>query len=176
MNIMISINPPYTKMILSGYKPVEYRKKILKNIKPLDKVYIYETKNHNGQGKVVGSAVIYDIYKLYYGKSVNDNRLTPIVLERFHHIKNLYYNYCNIKSYKPNNNEGWFKSKKFLKYQQEIGLFDANGELKVNYAIHFAYIKKYDEPLDISNFICPTSGNNLKQPPQNMCYIELEEM
>lgn len=48
MDIMISINPPYTKMILSGYKPVEYRKKILKNIKPLDKVYIYETKNHNG--------------------------------------------------------------------------------------------------------------------------------
>ncbi|MDO4301913.1 MAG: hypothetical protein Q4D26_11040 [Clostridia bacterium] len=173
MDIMISITPPYTKMILSGYKPVEYRKKILKNIKLLDKVYIYETKNNNGQGKVIGATVICDIYKLYYSKSVDDNIPTPIVQERLRHIKNLYYNYCYMKSYKPNNNEGWFKSKKFLKYQQKIGFFDDYGELKVNYAINFAPVKKFDEPLDISNFICPISGNILKQPPKNMCYVDI---
>lgn len=65
MDIMISINPPYTDMILNGYKPVEYRKKILKNIKQFDRLYIYETKSHKGQGKIVGEALIYDIYKLH---------------------------------------------------------------------------------------------------------------
>ena len=170
MDIMISINPPYAEMILSGYKPVEYRKKIL-NIKQLNKLYIYETKNHNGQGKVIGEALIDNIYRLYYDKSVDDNRL-PIVQERFRHIKNLYYEYCDIKNYKPNKNEGWFKSKKFKNYQQEIGLLDANGELKVNYGIHLSHIQKYDEPLDISEFISPTTGNILKRPPQNMWYVD----
>lgn len=56
--IMISINPPFSKQIINGEKPMEFRKKVLNIMKDKDnfgkiKIYIYETKNKSGCGKVI---------------------------------------------------------------------------------------------------------------------------
>ena len=43
MNVILSIRPNFCKMIFSGQKKYEYRKKVFKHI-DIDKVYIYATK------------------------------------------------------------------------------------------------------------------------------------
>ena len=43
MNVILSIRPTFCKMIFSGQKKYEYRKRVFKHI-DIDKVYIYATK------------------------------------------------------------------------------------------------------------------------------------
>ena len=43
MNVILSIRPIFCKMIFSGQKKYEYRKRVFKHI-DIDKVYIYATK------------------------------------------------------------------------------------------------------------------------------------
>ena len=44
MNVILSIRPNFCKMIFSGQKKYEYRKRVFKHI-DIDKVYIYATKS-----------------------------------------------------------------------------------------------------------------------------------
>lgn len=59
--IMISINPPYSDLILDKLKPVEFRNKIIDSVQEGTKVYLYETKNKGGDGMVVGEAFIDEV-------------------------------------------------------------------------------------------------------------------
>lgn len=179
--IMISVNPPYAQMISDGHKPIEFRKKVLKSMLEIVKynedivgtpnidIYIYETKNKGGSGKVICKCTLHKIYKVNYLNSINDNVLD---YARFRNdlIKYLYLYWCIfIKNINPNLNEGWFKSKKFQKYIEEIG-FDTN----FNYGIGLSNIDIFDEPIKLSEF-SNVNGDILNMPPQNMCNVILSK-
>lgn len=168
--ILISVNPPYAKMIMDGSKPMEFRKQILKDLKVTGlqdvKAYIYETQNKKGQGAVIGEVMIVQCYFPEYEKERNQ-MIPPNVVERFSMIKNLYYLWCERKGIQPNPKEGWFKSKKFQKYRNEIGM----DPLNFNYALVLDYPVLYQTPISLGNFTNNT-GNPLKRSPQNMCYCK----
>lgn len=175
LDIMISVNPPYSKMILNGYKPFEFREKILKEIireltpSPFHeskniKAFIYETKNKGGVGKVIGDINIVDFYQLHYvDKKYPD---TELIEERMNCIKHLYMHWCYMNGLMANMNERWFKSKKFTKYRNDIGWVDQN----FNYAIIFSSPEKYNQPISLSKFI-NAKGDKVIRPPQNMCKV-----
>lgn len=92
MELMISINPPYTDMIFNGYKLFEFRKRILhgmdvKNQNKEIKAYVYETQNKGGCGLIIGEIDITSTYILNYHK--NSQIDTELVNERFEFIKRL---------------------------------------------------------------------------------------
>ncbi|HIX80756.1 MAG TPA: hypothetical protein H9980_02150 [Candidatus Erysipelatoclostridium merdavium] len=166
--IMISINPPFSKQIINGEKPMEFRKKVLNIMKDKDnfgkiKIYIYETKNKDGCGKVIGEAIMYNLFNVGY----LDERIKPdsylYTDDRYQCIRNLYIRWCINNNILPNMNEGWFKSKKFMKYIKTIGWSD-----NFNFAIGLNHVKQYEEPFSLGSFI-NTSGIPMKYPPQNMC-------
>lgn len=176
MEVMISINPPYTQMIFNGYKQFEFRKKVLKGMDegyPLQdiKAYIYETKNKGGLGKVIGEVTIPGTYCLHYGdKKYPDEELVKVRLE---FIKWSYLQWCELKKIKPNMNEGWFKSKKFNEYKKEIGFFNKDDKLECNYALILDESFKYETPKDISDFM-NIKNISLCRPPQNMFHVKYE--
>ena len=166
MQVMISINPPYTDMIFSGYKPYEFRKRVLKGMDewyPPEEIiaYIYETKNKGGAGAVIGEVKIAGSYTPNYGK---DSETDTFVVERNECIKSLYLRWCESKHIKPNMKEGWFKSKRFLHYLEEIGF---GPKLDFNYALILDNPRKYEVSLPLNNFR-NTKGETLARPPQNM--------
>ena len=61
MNVMYSLYKHWCDMILSGEKPLEFRTKLPKNLKPGTKIYLYETRKHGGAGAVVGECTVQDI-------------------------------------------------------------------------------------------------------------------
>ena len=50
MNTIFSIRKPYTDYIFDGIKNLEFRKKVGKNMKAGDTVFLYETKKNHGLG------------------------------------------------------------------------------------------------------------------------------
>ena len=171
MDAMISINPPYTRMIFGGTKPMEFRKKVLNDMLKEDPemdVYIYETKNHGGYGKVIGKTKIENVYKVFYENEPEETNHT-LVQERFHCVKDLYYIWCEKLRKRPNYKEGWFKDTCFKKYKKSIGWgYPQN----FNYAILFSNITLFEEPKDLDEFV-GSKGEILKRPPQNMCFCKL---
>ena len=170
---MISIDSPYTQMIFNGYKLFEFRDKVIKGMNvgyPLEdiKAYIYEKKDKGGCGKVIGEIDILGSYELHYGNKKKAD--TELVKERFTFIKELYLGWCDIKGIKPNMNEGWFKSKKFLSYQHEIGFFGDRDCLSCNYALILNNYNKYEIAKDISLFL-NIKGFPLQRPPKNMVRV-----
>jgi predicted transcriptional regulator len=161
MAVMISINPPYTEMIMSGYKWMEFRNKIIKTMLEFEFdeiIYIYETKNKGGQGKVIGECHLLSVHELLY---TDDPQPTEeLIMKRFKAFKELYYEWCEKHGYNPNHNEGYFKNKKFKTYTEKIGWGG-------NYALCLGYVMKYDIPKDLLEFE-DSKGNPLKRPPQNM--------
>lgn len=61
MNVMYSLYKHWCDMILSGKKPLEFRTKLPKDMKPGTKIYLYETKKHGGAGCIVGECTVQDI-------------------------------------------------------------------------------------------------------------------
>lgn len=61
MDVMYSLYKLWTDMILSGQKPLEFRTKLPKELKPGTKIYLYETRKHGGAGAVVGECTVSDI-------------------------------------------------------------------------------------------------------------------
>jgi len=57
------------------------------------------------------------IYELHYSEDIAINR--KLIESRYKGLKELYYRWCAVKGYKPNDNEGWFKSKRFTRYLEE---------------------------------------------------------
>lgn len=61
-DVMISIRPPYTGMIGEGFKLTEFRKKIINQINnPETQIWVYETKNNGGCGRIKYHAYVKEI-------------------------------------------------------------------------------------------------------------------
>lgn len=67
MDIMYALYKHWTDMILSGEKPLEFRTKLPKDMKPGTKILLYETRKHNGAGAVVGECTVKDIIPIKNG-------------------------------------------------------------------------------------------------------------
>lgn len=110
---------------------------------------------------VVGQTAISGAYIVNYAKNVAVG--TERTIERFELCKDLYFKWCLMKKIKPNMNEGWFKSKKFIKYREEIGWEKCD----FNYALKLYAPQKYDEPKPLCHFTSE-KGKTILSPPQNM--------
>lgn len=163
MNILISINPPYSDMILNGEKGTEYRKQIVSSIKRGDKLFIYETKNKGGSGKVIGCVEVKNVFSTMYIKGTENLKL-DIQKERYMAVKEEYLHWCAYKGIRPNMNEGWFSSKKFIEHLKNIGGYEQN----YNYAIALTGAYKFNAVYNVNDFL-NLQNNPFKKPPQNMC-------
>lgn len=162
LDVMISINPPYSDMIMRKYKMVEFRKRIINDIK-CKKAYIYETKSKGGIGKVIGECKIYYIVKLndLYEKTI-------MIREIYDDWSMKFYGHIDDRRilYFDNN----FKS-----YLKEIGYNDSENGYNAKYGLRLCTIKKYDKPLELSQFL-NSKNEIMKRPPQNMCYCKKIEV
>lgn len=52
--IMLSVNPPYSVMIMDMEKKIEFRNKIICDLHKGDILWFYETKNKGGAGRIIG--------------------------------------------------------------------------------------------------------------------------
>lgn len=88
---------------------------------------------------ILGEACTDIIYCLFYDKENNTNDWTyDLPYVRNEALKRLYYSWCENKSLKPNNKEGWFKSKKFSSYLEKIG-WGSNYALFLMDTIEYVY-------------------------------------
>lgn len=165
-NVLISIRPEYVAKILNGDKTIEIRKTMPKCELPC-KVYIYCTKeksyldrlvqNHNGFYYTVRELVDFDAddYGLYYdvagknGEVVAEftlNEVETIEKNQVYNASVVRHNAClNIMQL-----HDYIKGKRF-------------------HAWHIDDLKIYDEPRELSEFVC---RKPLKQPPMDWCYVE----
>lgn len=97
-----------------------------------EKFYLCDKKT----GLVIGEATTGLVYYLLY--NTNEGHINGMAKVRNDAIKELYFGWCAKKSLKPNENEGWFKSKKFNTYLDEIGWGG-------NYALFLHDIIKYKD-------------------------------
>jgi predicted transcriptional regulator len=167
MDYLISINPPYTDMIFIGEKGTEYRKQIISKMKVGDRLFIYETKNKGGIGKVIGCVNISDIFAPMYIKSdgvqnSNVSYLAKIAQGRYEAIKNEYLHWCKYKGIAPEC-DGWLDNP-FIKHFEKIGGYDTN----YNYAISLTEPYKFTNAFNINDF-SNSQGVPFTRPPQNMC-------
>ena len=107
-SVMLSVNPPYSQQIISGYKLFEFRSLVLYGMElgflpEQITAYIYETKKKGGCGKVIGKVTISGTYAPLYRKI---DYSPDIVRHRNKMIIQMYYLWCNKVNRKPNNNEG----------------------------------------------------------------------
>lgn len=65
------------------------------------------------------------IFPLHYEDGQADIK-GELVQSRFNCVKEIYYRWCALKKLKPNPNEGWFRSKKFTKYLDELNFQNMN--------------------------------------------------
>lgn len=167
-NILISIKPEYVAKILNGDKTTEIRKTAPKCELPC-KVYIYCTKeksyldrlvqNHNAFYYTVRELVDFDAddYGLYYdiaGK--NGEVVAEFTLKQVDEIK------------MPTNLSQEFMSRCCLNGSEVMSYLGGNF-YKNFYAWHIDDLKIYDEPRELSEFVC---RKPLKQPPMDWCYVE----
>jgi hypothetical protein len=76
--VIISINPPYTDKILNGEKKFEFRKKIINAMQDIHDetyIYIYETKNKGGKGRIIATCRAGRIYEPAYLKDINAEKM-----------------------------------------------------------------------------------------------------
>ena len=112
MNIIISIHNIWANKIFSGEKTLEFRNNLPRNIKPGDKVYIYETYKNSGRKMVVGYFTLKKAYPIpkcgrcgytsfiqYWAKEiVKDEELSKLIdrcanVKMNHHYQDIVYSY-----------------------------------------------------------------------------------
>lgn len=166
MNILMSVWPPFSDMILDGSKPYVFRKKILEGMEerdPLEEditVYLYDLKRKGGSGNVIGEAKITGCYGLHYTDELKFDQ--ELIGERMVFLEQMYMDWCRRKRIQPNKNQGWLKSKNFKRYQGEIGF-----TMTCNYALKFADPVRYKTYKKLSDFV-GTTGTVILQAPKNM--------
>ena len=161
--IMLSVNPPYAGMLLSGYKPFEFRKAVMYALRPDTlkhsgpmTVFIYETIGKGGIGAVVGEVQAdYTLAPLFL-KGKDEQDIRRMYGDLLSHYWRLFSDGENNSNAEP--------SSAFLAYLKEIG---ARSE-EYNYAVHMSNPIRYAEPVPIGQFY-GSDGKPLKWPPQNMC-------
>jgi predicted transcriptional regulator len=147
MNILISIHKKYTNQILNGSKTFEFRKKILKNMKAGDTLYIYETVNGGGSGKVVGETRIKKILE------TNKDNVIDYIYDNWKLENNIF------------DNTDWFCNYKFMRYFEGIG-----GCYNFSYCIVLEHVKKYEQPIELNKF--RKNRKVITNPPQSMFKID----
>lgn len=162
--VIISINPPYTGLLLSGEKPMEFRRKILRDMLNLTvtRLYLYETKNKGGCGKIVGEALLRRVYACKY----SDKNDAPYVHVRNACVRELYFRWCEWRNVVPVMEELWLRSARFEQYRDKIG-YGYNPTF--DFALELINVQKYDEPKDVSEFLSQ-DGSPIGHAPMNMCY------
>lgn len=149
-NVLL-VTPLEWNMILNREKWVVFQNEISEKLKQeinddfpnskaacIDETFYLKDKE---TGEILGEANGYEVYYLLYNVEKengygNSSIFERVVKARYYAVKNLYYQWCSTKSLKPNPNEGWFKSKKFNKYLDQIGWGD-------NYAVFINEVIKY---------------------------------
>lgn len=116
-----SLDSEKAKMIVTGYMTFLSLNELPTDallIKPYQTVTLY-IRDKDDHDIIIGEAQILDVCNLMY----SDDSIEA-VHERFRFVRAMYYDWCELKGIKPNHKEGWFSSKKFIKYRQEIGMYD----------------------------------------------------
>lgn len=72
------------------------------------------------------------LFELHYTDGENNAEVKDLVPSRACCVKEIYYRWCAVKGYKPNPNEGWFKSKRFKAF------LDEHDYLRMNFVIMLA--------------------------------------
>lgn len=173
MNTMISENPPYSQMILDGYKFFEFAKRIILGldegiIRNSITTYIYENKENKGASAIIGEVKLEKIYRVNYGH--NPKGTPKLNNQRLECLKDLYFRWCIMEGIIPDMENGWLVSKKFNDYMNEIG---AN-KLNYNYIFVLNTPIKYKEPKPLGDFL-NTLGEPIVRPPQNIIYCNINK-
>lgn len=177
--VLVSINPPYTNLIFSGEKPMEFRRKVLNsmllNTEDHLPLFVYETKNKGGCGAVVGEAFVSKVYRVYYGKPDNfwyhPSRHACLIDLYFQWLKKHEY---ELSDRDKNLAKPWEDAVPFLRYCEKIGYSEKSD---FNYAVCLRDVKLYQNTMELGEFL-DKRGNPMGRPPQNMCYTyeEVDEL
>lgn len=174
VEIMISVNPPYSQMISEEYKRVEFRKNSIIDLRKGDIVWFYETKNKGGSGSIIGYATIDAIVPL---EAIYDPEQE---VDCFVNNHKMFWNYCFDRDisvpYAPTN-EWVYQVRECMKEEffQHIAVIPFDYLTIIgfggNYAIMFD--KFVAESHALGDFISKKSNDIMARPPQNMCYVKL---
>ena len=151
-HFVLSVNPEYTKLIFDGTKCCEFRKRIPKLMSPGDTLWIYETKNKGGVGKVIGKATV---------KSIDDIRSAKDGI-----VEHVFEDWKTENSIEYNME--WYTNDAFMNYFESIG-----GCSGFVFSINIDNIETIT-PLDISCFA--KNSVSLKRPPQSIQQIDCPDI
>jgi hypothetical protein len=219
--IMYSLHKYWCDKIFSGEKTLDFRTQLPKNLKKGTRIYMYETKQHDGSGKVVGECIVNDIIPVlrkdgkwpiygcypfieyYFENIVGDFDFADYIRniknefeDKFENYKYgfiLYYimsqeNLTNIRNtgrpidtWKISDMNLVHKilddidmANEFIQvcddWLTDIGYYNDIGESYYKWGISFGEIVKYDEPIDVTNFL-NQKGVSLKNGPHSFCYV-----
>lgn len=171
--IMISVNPPYSQMISTEYKTIEFRKRAIIDLRKGDTFWFYETKNKGGSGVIIGYATIDAIIPL-------DAIYAPEQdFECFIKNHKMFWNFCFDREisvpYAPTS-EWVYQVREHMKEEffqhipvipfDYLTIIGFGGE----YAIMFSNFVA--EKYELSSFTSIKSNERMVRPPQNMCYVK----
>lgn len=169
---LISVNPPYSRHLLSQYKPCEFRRVILSALRnpgcdEID-IFIYETKNKGGCGAVIGKVKCKECLDVWYGKSATikaDPKKRDLLMSL------LYRHWDEWR-----NRNGEDNTPAFGEYLKEIGFCEDDAEPNFNHAVFVQDCCSFETPKPLSDFRLIPCGKwritkTLTRPPQNMCYV-----
>ena len=190
MDILMSLHKKWADKIFDGSKTLEFRKKIGKDFKVGDIVYIYETGKNGGKKQIVGDCenIIRDfevleavkkayaielpnykdsiklsyIYNINFLESLRDTDNFPFLLNLSREEQRAYY-------------DGQEKTKKLIDscedWLRDIGYYNEFEETYYNYYLEIENVHKYDMSLNLNAFL-----NKEKEPiitaPQSWCYCK----
>lgn len=167
-SIMISIKPEMVAKILNGDQSIIIRKTMPKCELPC-KVYIYETKGKFTKGLYNNLDHKIHYYE-YFGKC---KIVAEFTLNKVEQFDSAYSEWAY--SVAPEGSKMPMNETQFIQISEQKGKLDCNDLLKyfgdedyIAYMWHIDDLKIYDEPRELSEFIC---RKPLKQPPMDWCYI-----
>lgn len=162
--VMISIQPKWVELILSGEKTIEVRK-TRPSIETPFRVYIYCTKGYQANGKVIGEFTCDEIFRYarfgVVGEPLQYFQSVPLTFT----AKEIDYKVLQLTSLE----------------------LERYGAGKALYGWHISDLKIYDEPKNLSDFQMVNTykgkwekdgarSKKIARPPQSWCYVdELEE-
>ena len=174
IHYLMNVQSPYVDMLLSKYSPCIFTNKIPQCLLKYNLCHTYVTLYICSNGFVVGQAEIVNIFAPQYGENfgiANQNLHTKAIIERFYYVRDVYLNWCLRKGIRPNYDEGWFKSKKFTTYLEEIKTAAGSKNQDFNYIIMLSYPYKYDIPKPLSSFIDIATKKSIDTAPENICEV-----
>lgn len=197
MDVMMSIRPPYSDLIFQEKKLFEFRNTLPEQ--EIDTVYVYETLNGGGTGKVIGKfkagkpiEMLFDMVEGYFiadycRKILKDDHLAGLFQEAVNSPMESYKVFSAIyfalnkpamdyikenKTWPPYSVSCRGSNEEAEKIITRVSMWlEDTGLENQNYAIPIIDPVEYLFPLDISDF-CSPSGKALTRPPQSWQYVK----